>query len=77
MWIQQRVRDKTAELVKVYGEENPTNLLTKHFQSRERIHGMLALFGCDNADGGAEIAPQMRAGTGTTKGELLALASRQ
>ena len=56
------------------GKENRADLFTKHLQSRERIHGLLAFFGCYDADGRAEIAPQMRAGTGTTKGELLALA---
>ena len=74
LWIQQKVRDRTIELVKVRGEENLEDLFTKHLQSRERIHGLLALFGCHYADGRADIAPQMRAGTGTTKGELLALA---
>ena len=43
-------------------------------QSRERIHNLLALFCCGHADGRPTIAPQLRAGTGTTKGELLALA---
>ena len=45
------MRDKTTELVKVRGEENPADLCTKHLQSRERIHGLLALFGCYYADG--------------------------
>ena len=74
LWIQQRVRDGTIELVKVRGDDNPADLFTKHLQSRERIHSLLAFFGCVYTNGRAELAPQLRAGTGTTKGELLALA---
>ena len=63
----------TIELVKVRGEDNPADLFTKHVQSRERIHDVLALFGCGYADGRAAFAPQLRAGAGTGNGELLAL----
>ena len=76
LWIQQRVRDGTIELVKVRGEDNPADLFTKHLQSRDRIHSLLALFGCVYVGGRPALAPQLRAGTGTTKGELLALAGR-
>ena len=76
LWIQQRVRDGTIELVKVRGDDNPADLFTKHLQSRERIHSLLAFFGCVYTNGRAELAPQLRAGTGTTKGELLALAEK-
>ena len=76
LWIQQRVRDGTIELVKVRGEDNPADLFTKHLQSRDRIHNLLALFGCVYTDGRPALAPQLRAGSGTTKGELLALAER-
>lgn len=71
--VQQRVRDGTIELVRV---AEMTTLLTKHLQSCERIHSLLALFGCVYTNGRAELAPQLRAGTGTTKGALLALAER-
>ena len=76
LWIQQRVRDGTIELVKVRGDDNPADLFTKHLRSRERIHGLLALFGCVYTDGRAALAPQLRTGTGTTKGELLDLADQ-
>ena len=76
LWIQQRVRDRTIELVKVRGEENPADLFTKHLSSRERIHDLLDFFGCRYASGRAVLAPQLRAATGTTKGELLALATQ-
>ena len=68
------MRDRTIELVKVRGEENPADLFTKHFTSRQRIHDLLAMFGCRYAAGRAATAPKLRAGTGTTKGELLSLA---
>ena len=74
LWIQQRVRDRTIELVKVRGEENPADLFTKHLPSRQRIHDLLAMFGCRYATGRAATAPKLREGTGTTKGEMLSLA---
>ena len=46
LWIQQRVRDSTIELVKVRGEENPADLFTKHLTSRQRIYDLLAMIGC-------------------------------
>ena len=61
-------------MVKVRGEENPADLFTKHLTSRQRIHDLLAMFGCKYATGRAATAPKLRAGTGTTKGELLSLA---
>ena len=73
LWIQQRVGDRTIELVKVRGEENPADLFTKHLAGQDRIHGLLRLFGCSYADGRAASAPQLRAGAGNSKGELLAL----
>ncbi len=33
LWIQQRVRDRSIELLKVRGEENPADLFTKHLTS--------------------------------------------
>ena len=46
LWIQQRVRDKSIELYKVKGEDNPADLFTKHLASRDRIHRLLELFNC-------------------------------
>ena len=74
LWIQQRVRDGSVELCKVKGEENPADLFTKHLTSRDRIHGLLDLFGCRYKDGRAAVAPVLRNGAGTSKGELLKLA---
>ena len=74
LWIQQRVRDGSVELRKVKGEENPADLFTKHLTSRDRISHLLDLFGCRYRDGRAAIAPVLRSGVGTSKGELLRLA---
>ena len=73
MWVQQRVRDKTFELYKVRGEDNPADLFTKHLASRERIHDLLELLGCVYRNGRASKAPQMRAALGTSKGEMLTM----
>jgi len=74
LWIQQRVRDGSVELRKVKGEENPADLFTKHLTSRDRIRSLLDLFGCRYRDGRAAVAPVLRSGVGTSKGELLRLA---
>jgi hypothetical protein len=71
LWVQQRVRDKTFELYKVRGEDNPADLFTKHLTSRERIHNLLELFGCVYRDGRSSKAPQVREALGTSKGEML------
>jgi hypothetical protein len=73
LWVQQRVRDKTFELYKVKGEDNPADLFTKHLTSRERVHNLLELFGCVYRSGRAEKAPKMRKDMGTSKGEMLKL----
>ena len=74
LWIQQRVRDRTIELVKSRGEENPADLFTKHLTSQDRIHALLDQFGCGYIGGRAAAAPKLRVGAGATKGELLAMA---
>ena len=73
LWVQQRVRDKTFELYKVKGEDNPADLFTKHLVSRDRIYSLLKLLGCVYRDGRASKAPQMRAALGTSKGEMLVM----
>ena len=73
LWIQQRVRDGTVQLYKVRGEGNPADLFTKHLVCRARIQNLLGLFGCYYRGGRAATAPQTRADSGTSKGELLRL----
>jgi hypothetical protein len=58
LWLQQALRKKRLGLGKVLGTENPSDLMTKHVDSkllREHIHGM----GCEFVDGRAELAPQV------------------
>ncbi len=60
LWIQQAVRTGKVDLRKVLGEVNPADLFTKHSLSRERLKGLVALFGCHFRRGRAESAPKMR-----------------
>jgi hypothetical protein len=71
LWIQQRVRDGSLELRKVKGEQNPADLFTKHLSSSSRIRDLLNLFGCEYVAGRSALAPKLREGAGTQKGELL------
>lgn len=71
LWVQQRVRDKSFELRKVKGTENPADLFTKYLPSANVVEHLLKLFGCEFRDGRAESAPQLRAGSGTEAGESL------
>ena len=45
---------------KVRGEVNPADLFTKHLPSREKVHQLLGLFGCEYRAGRAESAPLLR-----------------
>ena len=45
---------------KVRGEVNPADLFTKHLPSREKVHQLLGLFGCEYRDGRAASAPLLR-----------------
>ena len=62
LWIQQAVRTGRVDLRKVLGEENPADLLTKHSLSRQRLEGLVNLFGCKYLGGRAASAPQVRKG---------------
>ena len=77
LWVQQRVRDKSIDLYKVRGEENPADLFTKHLSSHDRTEKLLELFGCVYRGGRPDAAPKMRQGIGTSKGELLAVQAEQ
>ena len=72
LWVQQRVRDRSFELRKVRGDDNPADLFTKHLTSAPRVQDLLQKFGCEYAEGRAKSAPELRVAIGTTKGELLA-----
>ena len=45
---------------KVHGEVNPADIFTKHLPSREKVHQLMALFGCECREGRAASAPLLR-----------------
>ena len=71
LWVQQRVRDGTFELRKIFGIENPADLFTKHLTSQEYVVDLLNKMGCKCIGGRAAAAPTLRAASGTSKGEQL------
>jgi hypothetical protein len=60
LWLQEKVRTKAITVKKVWGEVNPADLFTKHLPSREKVHQLLGLFGCEYRDGRAAAAPLLR-----------------
>ena len=46
--------------LRVWGEVNPADLFTKHLPSREKVHQLLGLFGCEYREGRAAAAPLLR-----------------
>ena len=60
LWLQQRMRRKQLELLKVPGEENPADLVTKHLESEKKFTQSILLFNCQMRDGRAASAPQRR-----------------
>ena len=60
LWVQEKVRVGAIKVKKVRGEVNPADLFTKHLPSREKVHQLLGLFGCEYRAGRAESAPLLR-----------------
>ena len=60
LWVQEKVRTGAIEVRKVWGEVNPADLFTKHLPSREKVHQLLGLFGCEYREGRASAAPLLR-----------------
>ena len=60
LWLQEKVRDKSIEVRKIKGDENPADLFTKHLPSRDKVHQLVKLVGCEYRDGRAESAPLLR-----------------
>ena len=60
LWVQEKVRTGAIEVRKVWGEVNPADLFTKHLPSREKVHQLLGLFGCEYREGRAGAAPLLR-----------------
>ena len=60
LWVQEKVRTGAIAGKKVRGEVNPADLFTKHLASRENVHQLLGLFGCEYREGRAKSAPLLR-----------------
>lgn len=60
LWLQEKVRTGAIVVKKVRGEVNPADLFTKHLPSREKVHQLLMLFGCEYREGRPSSAPQLR-----------------
>ena len=60
LWLQEKVRTGAISVKKVHGEVSPADIFTKHLPSREKVHQLLNLFGCEYREGRAEAAPLLR-----------------
>ena len=60
LWLQEKVRTGAIEVKKVRGEVNPADLFTKHLPSREKVHQLVSLFGCEYREGRPAAAPLLR-----------------
>ena len=60
LWLQEKVRVGAISVKKVHGEVNPADIFTKHLPSREKVHQLMALFGCECREGRAASAPLLR-----------------
>ena len=60
LWLQEKVRTGAITVKKVHGEVNPADIFTKHLPSREKVHQLMALFGCEYREGRAAAAPLLR-----------------
>ena len=58
--MQEKVRTGAIAVRKIRGEVNPADLFTKHFPSKDKIHQLTSLFGCECRSGRAESAPLLR-----------------
>ena len=65
LWVQDKVRTGAIAVRKVAGEVNPADLFTKHLPSKDKIHQLTALFGCEYREGRAATAPLLRPTTVT------------
>ena len=60
LWVQEKVRTGAIEVRKVRGDVNPADLFTKHLPSKDKIHQLVGLFGCEYRSGRSEAAPLLR-----------------
>ena len=60
LWLQEKVRTGAIAVKKVHGSVNPADIFTKHLPSREKVHQLMSLFGCEYREGRATSAPLLR-----------------
>ena len=60
LWVQEKVRVKAISVREVRGEVNPADIFTKHLPSKDKIHQLITLFGCEYRSGRAASAPLLR-----------------
>jgi len=60
LWVQEKVRTGAIAVWTVRGEVNPADLFTKHLPSKDKIHQLTSLFGCECRTGRADSAPLLR-----------------
>ena len=60
LWLQEKVRTGAIMVKKVRGEVNPADIFTKHLPSRDKVHQLLNLCGCEYREGRAVSAPLLR-----------------
>ena len=60
LWVQEKVRTGALKVMKVRGEVNPADLMTKHIGSQEKVHQLVQLFGCEYRSGRSSAAPLLR-----------------
>ena len=60
LWLQEKVRTNAIAVKKVRGEVNPADIFTKHLPTREKVHQLLGLFGCEYREGRPAAAPLLR-----------------
>ena len=60
LWVQEKVRTGAIQVRKVRGEVNPADLFTKHLPSKDKVHKLTKLFGCEYRSGRSTAAPLLR-----------------
>ena len=58
LWVQQKIHDRTVDLVKVLGAQKPANILTKYVAA-DLLNEMLQKIGMVYMDGRASAAPEL------------------
>jgi hypothetical protein len=58
--VQEKVRTGAIQVRKVRGDVNPADLFTKHLPTKDKIHQLVKLFGCEYRSGRSTAAPLLR-----------------